>query len=334
MRSSPAQRQQRDGNRFAKHSFATLSVLLIIALLVCLVAVELFLRTFSGLGNPPLYELNPLYGYRLKANQTIEPRGGMGFHFAARLTTNNLGLRGAGEWDGKRTGKILFLGDSVTYGGQYVADRQLFSSVAGSRLPGWVVGNGGINAWGVENIVGLVKDEGFTPAEVVVICVVEGDFYRGLTRPSSLPIWTEPPRFALQNLAMHFIWRVNESRYGSSIDPVVRDPRELDKIVDRAVRRLKELDEYLAQQQVRLFLFILPIREEVVAGEEPDARVRQSLDRYGIKADYLLPKLLDQEPDKNHRRDWFHDEVHLEIPGHLAYGILLGKELARGLAHE
>jgi|GEM_PF-735519 len=320
------------GNRFARHPVATLIVLLTIALLFCLLIFELFLRTFSGLGNPPLYDLNPLFGYRLKADQVIEPKGGLGFLYAARLTTNNLGLRGADDWDAKREGKVLFLGDSVTYGGQYVADSQLFSSVAGSRLPGWQVGNGGTNAWGVENIAGLLMDDGFNPAEVIVICVLEGDFYRGLTRASSLPLWTERPRFALQDLLMHFVWRTNESRYGSSIDAVVRDSQELDKIVDRAARRLKELGEYLDQRQVRHFLFILPTRPQLVDGESPDARVGQALNRYGIKVDFLLPKLLTQETDADQRRDWFHDEVHLEVPGHLAYGNLLGEELATGLA--
>ena len=180
-------------NLFTRQPVATISVLLTIFLLICLLTLELFLKTFSGLGNPPLYELSPLYGYRLKANQVIEPRGGLGFLYGARLTTNNLGLRAADEWDSNPSGKILFLGDSVTYGGQYIADTQLFSSVAGKRLSGWQVVNGGINAWGVENIVGLMMDYGFSPAEVVETCIIEGDFYRGITRATSMPLWTERP---------------------------------------------------------------------------------------------------------------------------------------------
>jgi len=336
MKTVSSERQQGDkkDNRFARRPVATLLGLLSIALLLCLLTFELLLRTFSGLGNPPLYELNPLYGYRLQPNQVIEPRGGMGFLYAARLTTNNFGLRGAGEWDINPTGKIMFLGDSVTYGGQYVADAQLFSSIAGSRLPGWQIGNGGTNAWGVENITGLLQDSGFIPAEVVVICVLEGDFYRGLTRAASLPLWTERPRFALQDLLMHFIWRANESRYGGSIDAVVRDPRELDKIVDRAANRLKDLEEYLDQQQVHHFIFILPTRSQLVTEEPLDDRVGLALNRFGIKAVYLQQKLLTLEPDINQRRDWFHDEVHLDVPGHLAYGTLLGDELSKGLARE
>jgi hypothetical protein len=334
MSTNSHERRQRANseNCFTRHPVVTISTLLTIVLLICLMALELFLRTFSGLGNPPLYELSPLYGYRLKANQSIKPWGNMSFLYGAGMTTNNFGLRAAGEWDLNQTGKILFLGDSVTYGGQYIADAQLFSSVTGSRLHGWQVGNGGHNAWGVENIVGFMMDYGFPYAEVVVTCVIEGDFYRGITRASSLPIWTERPRFALQDFLMHFIWKANESRYGSAGDMVVQDGTHLDKIVDRAAKRLKDLDSYLKQHQARHFLFILPTKTEIVDGAPPDSRVGQALRRYEIDANYLLPELLSLEPDKEKRREWFRDEVHLEVPGHYAYGILIGDLLSHVLS--
>jgi len=325
---------QRGGNSdnwFALHPVSTISVLLSIALLSCLLIFELFLRTFSGLGNPPLYEISPLFGYRLKPSQVIEPRGAVSFLYGARLTTNNLGLRAAGEWDSNPAGKILFLGDSVTYGGQYIADSQLFSSLAGSRLQGWQVGNGANNAWGIENIVGLIKDYDFLPAEVVVTCVIEGDFYRGLTRASSMPLWTKRPVFALQDLAMHFTWRVNKSRYDIWADQLTNNKDHLYKIVDRAARQLKEVDDYLKQKQIRHFVFILPTQSQTVDGESPDNLVEQMLQKYEINAEYLLEELIQLEPDRNRRLQWYHDEAHLELAGHQAYGRLIGDTLAKAL---
>jgi hypothetical protein len=318
-------------NWFARHPSATISGVLSAALFFCLLALELFLRTFSGLGNPPLYELSPLYGYRLKANQVIEPRGGIGFLYGARITTNNLGLRAAGEWDPNPAGKILFLGDSVTYGGQYVADTQLFSSIAGSSLPGWQIGNGAVNAWGIGNMLGLIKGYGFSPAEVVVTCVIEGDFYRGTARASSMPLWTKRPRSALQDLLMHMLWRVHHSRYGDPADTVVQDETHLDKIVARAARRLKELDDYLELRQVKHSIFILPTRSQVLDDEPPDPRVKQALKHYGLETVYLLPELLIMEQDKEKRQKWFRDEVHLEPSGHHAYGVLIGHSLSKAL---
>jgi len=318
-------------NRFARHPVATISVLLLSFLLIGLISLELFLRTFSGLGNPVLYELSPLYGYRPKPDQVIEPKGGMGFFYGARVSINNLGLRAAGAWNDKPAGKILFLGDSVTYGGQYVADDQLFSSLAAERLPGWQVGNGGVNAWGVENIAGLVLDYGFSPAEVVVTCLIEGDFYRGTTRASSVPFWLERPRFALQDLLMQLIWRANESRYGSSVAGAVRDDEHLDRIVRRAVQRLLALDDHYRQQELPHFIFILPTRSQVVDGEPVDPHVRSALALHGIEVRYLLPALLAREADADGRRAWFHDEVHLGPAGHVAYGALIGEALAASL---
>ncbi len=232
-------------NRFDRYPKATICILTLLFLLLSIISLEVFLKTTSGLGNPVLYEINPLYGYRPKPNQVIEPKGGMSFLYASRVTINNLGLRAADNWNTDPSNKIIFLGDSVTYGGQYVDDSQLFSTLSGNALPAWQVGNAGVNAWGVENIVGLVRDSGFSPAEVIVTCVIEGDFYRGTTRVSSVPLWIKPPRFALQDLLMHNVWRINESRYGTSIDNVVQNEEQLDRIVDRAARRLRDLDDFL-----------------------------------------------------------------------------------------
>ncbi|MFA7382061.1 MAG: hypothetical protein WC001_01280 [Desulfurivibrionaceae bacterium] len=320
-----------DKNRFARHPMATISAVLLLALLLGFLSLELFLKTFSGLGNPVLYELSPLYGYRPKPNQIIEPKGGMGFLYGSRVTTNNLGLRAAGKWDNNSSGKILFLGDSVTYGGQYVSDEQLFSSVAGKSLPGWQIGNGGVNGWGIGNILGLVKSYGFTPAEIVVTCLIEEDFYRGKRSAWSVPFWYERPGSALQDLLMHFVWRVNELRYDGAIASVHEDDDHLDKIVNRASSRLQQLENYYKEKHIRHFIFILPTRNQVVNGEPADERVRLALEKYGITAKYLLPKLRAFEPAKSLRRNWFHDNVHLEPSGHSVYGTMLGKELAAAL---
>jgi len=330
---SPELKQKdKSNNFFVRHPVATISALLTTVFLFCLLTLELFLGTFSGLGNPPLYELSPLYGYRLKPNQVIAPRGSMGFLYGARLTTNNLGLRAAADWDSNPAGKILFLGDSVTYGGQYIDDELLFSSVAGKRLPLWQIGNGAINAWGIENMVGLVKDYGFSPAEVVLTCVIEGNFYRGTTRAASMPLWTERPRFALQDLFMHFIWKINKLRYDNRGHSETNTADHQDKIVNRAARRLKQLDDYLKHKQVKHFIFILPTRSQVVKDEPLDPRVEKVIKQYGIDVEYLLPKLLALETSPQKRSKLFHDEVHLESPGHQAYGILIGDALSNYLS--
>lgn len=329
-----SKKRQAHENRFGSHPKVTIGIVITLILTLIIVGMEIFLKTFSGLGNPVIYELSPLYGYRPKPNQVIEPKGGMGFLYAARVTINNLGLRAADDWDSISANKILFLGDSVTYGGQYVNDSQLFSSVVGQKFPSWQVGNGGVNAWGVENIVAFVRDFEFIPAGVLVTCVIEGDFYRGLTRAASMPLWIERPKFALQDLLMHYIWKVNGMRYINTVDIKLSDKEHLEKVVDRAVRRLKELDEYLKRKKVKHYIFILPTRSQAVEDELPDNKVKKALMRYEVDAEYLLPKLQVLEPSSNKRREWFHDEVHLEVLGHSIYGKLIGRELSKKLSKQ
>ena len=146
-----------------------------------------------------------------------------------------------------------------------------------------------------------------------------------------MPLWTERPISALQDLLMHFIWRVNRLRYGRLIDHMTKT-RHLDKIVKRATRRLKQLDDYLKRRHIRHFIFILPTRSQLVDDEPPDLRVEQLLHHYDIHVEYLLPLLVAMEPDIQKRRAWFRDEVHLEPAGHNVYGTVIGDILADALA--
>jgi hypothetical protein len=161
---------------FGRHRRLGLVLLVLFCIMATVGLVEMVLRARLGLGRPVLYDSSPVYGYRPLPGGTYRRFGGARLHF------NNLGLRAEGDWDDEPDGKILFLGDSVTYGGSYVDNNQLFSALATGGLPGYAAGNAGVNAWGVENIYGLVVEMGFQPAKVYVTVVPEADFYRGLVR--------------------------------------------------------------------------------------------------------------------------------------------------------
>src|SRR2546428_5785375 len=106
----------------------------------------------AGFGHPILYDNRAAYGFRPLPDQTRRRFGG------ARLHVNNLGLRGADVTPERPPGalRILFLGDSVTWGGSYVDDAQLFATIAADtvrrRHPGRFTAVGGPappgNGWG------------------------------------------------------------------------------------------------------------------------------------------------------------------------------------------
>ena len=144
-----------------------------------------------GLGGPVLYDSSPIYGYR--------PLPGKEYSrfYGETIKFNNLSLRAENDWDDKRENKILFLGDSVTYGGSYIDNKELFSCLAVKDFDDYESGNAGVNGWGVENIYGLVVESNFLPAQIYVTTLPEGDFHRGLTRLQGMPIFNNSPKKAI-----------------------------------------------------------------------------------------------------------------------------------------
>src|SRR3990167_5186623 len=122
-------------NMFKRHKIITLCFGLFIIFLVLFIILELTLKYVVGLGDPVLYRSYPLYGYRLLPDQELKR-----FHGSA-INVNNLGLRADVDWDNNIENKILFLGDSVTYGGSYISNDELFSSLAIKYVNGYVSGN-------------------------------------------------------------------------------------------------------------------------------------------------------------------------------------------------
>lgn len=310
---------------FERHPRITLALVWLAFLLVLIVAAELLLKRLTGLGSPVLFQAHPAYGYRLKPHQETWRFGG------AHFKINNLGLRAEHDWDAAREGKILFLGDSVTYGGNHVSNRDLFSEVAVARLPGYDAGNAGTPNWGVENVYGLVVEARFQPAAVYVSTFIEDDFYRGPPLGLKLP-WVryEAPLFALQELG-DFLWHKFVMRTRQSNQRTrEREPAEVR--VARAALKLKMLDGRLKALGYRHFIFISPTRAEVLGEAPRDARVQDELDRFGVEAVYLLDAPVMRAAPPGARRAWFQDDVHLTRAGHAVWGELIGERLERSLA--
>src|SRR5262245_34552587 len=96
-------------------------------LLLPAVLAELFLR-MQGLGDPILYEENASFQYAPRPNQTRVRFNG------ARITIDSKGLRGTKDWKTPSDAKILFVGDSVTWGGTAIDDRDTFANLTCVRL--------------------------------------------------------------------------------------------------------------------------------------------------------------------------------------------------------
>lgn len=311
-------------NRFERHPKLTLSAILIVLTVMLLAAAEVALRAMYGLGNPVLYRSSPLYGYRLQPNQLVHRIG------AAEVRVNNLGLRADGDWDSVRTNKVLFLGNSVTFGGTYIGTTELFSHLAVQGLGDYAGGNAGVNGWGIENIHALVVEDNFTPASVYVSVLQEMDFYRGLSRLAGKPFWTRKPVFALQELLHHFYLDRFDTMYEGH-DRFVT-PNEYAKTVERAVLRLRELDDFLKSKGYIHLIYMSTNTYELFEGRQRDSLVYAALDAHDI-AHILIaaqPELRDLSSEE--QRGLFYDWNHLSVEGHRLWAEIIRKDLERVLA--
>ena len=307
---------------FRRYPRATLLLLTGMGLAVATAVAELTLRYALGLGSPVLYALHPAYGYRPRPDQSVFRR--------AHVRINNIGLRGL-DWDRERKNKILFLGDSVTYGGSFINNRELFSELAVVGLEGWQSGNAGVNAWGVENVHGLVVGADFTPAAVYVTTLLERDFHRGLTRISGLPYWCRAPGSALEEAAQQLLPDLLQldgcAKSALGAAPQIRAAAS----VERAVRRLAEMDAHLKRRGLLHLIFISPTRAQLVEGHPKNVRLQKLLLGSGLKVTYLQDEAALARVSAQTRAGWFVDHHHLSRQGHAAWARVIRAHLEHHL---
>jgi hypothetical protein len=173
-----------------------------------LLALELSLRFVLGLGNPVIYRYDADCGYFPAPNQQAR-------RFFAENDTNSFGMRSAEVPRRKSPGtlRILFVGDSVTYGTTYVDQSRIFTSILARELPERVhrpveVLNASAGAWAPANETGYLTSRGTFDSDVVLFVLNTGD----LVQPMNWPVLTlqggypeKKPPFALCELWLRYL---------------------------------------------------------------------------------------------------------------------------------
>jgi hypothetical protein len=188
------------------------SYYLIILLVIIIFSIFLleFLLKIYGLGDPVIYKTNLSYRYAPSPNQSVTRLN------KSKVTINNKSLRATQEWDSKNLNKILFFGDSVTYGGSYIDDKEIFSELVCHNLnqvnkKKYLCGNAGVNAYGVDNIKNRILYGEIQDAEWIVVTLIEADGFRSLQDVMSIPAFLDKPRIfpAIQEIFLHLTWKIN-----------------------------------------------------------------------------------------------------------------------------
>lgn len=294
-------------------SFAFLLVSVVLTLFV----LEYGVRFFLGLGTPVLYANDIYFGYAPIPDQQVKRR------FGATVSIDSFGLRGVGDWSNPADFRILFLGDSVTYGGSYIDDSKLFSSRTCAHLnksfrAKHYCGNGGVNGWGVLNIAGYLRTAKLDDEDFLVITIISGDAERSLTRLSGQPYWAVPPPEPFPALAEIFFSAVDKLRLRYRFATGVAVGLNEEERIQSIDSFLPSLREELVNREIsddHILILHSPALPHFTSGYSSyDQHLLDSLDKLPGRF-FALKESIDADWSK-----LYFDQVHLNKEGHRVVG--------------
>ena len=304
------------------------NIILTLPILILIFATEIILSKKIGLGSPVVYEPHVLWGYAPKANNKYKRFDG------DTITINNVGLRSITDWeDGKNN--ILFLGDSITYGGSYINDDQTFTSLICASISDWNCFNGGVNGYGILNMVARSKYDGrIKNAEVIVFTFITEDFDRGL-RSSSFAhfIFRKPPK------TFPAIWEVL-NYISATINPKNWFGKNYieNRAQDEISNEIKANRDFALENLINELKRLKEINKTILLVHSPSIQELEKND--GLNNIYVLNKLKREFPNeyislsqhfaglnKEKIEYLYKDSVHYEQKGHEAVAKILTKRL-------
>jgi len=145
------------------------------ALAVCAVALEGMLRAIFGLGHPLLYAGDAASGYIPRPNQQLR-------RFGATIRINAYGMRSGAvaATPAPDRLRLLFIGDSVTFGTTYVDQAQIFTERLQADFGRWhgrtlEVLNASAGGWAPANEYGYLRSRGCFGASLVLLVLNTND---------------------------------------------------------------------------------------------------------------------------------------------------------------
>jgi lysophospholipase L1-like esterase len=142
------------------------------------------------------YRFDPRYGFAMRPSQRISTWGNP-------VEINSLGLRGPELLDPKPKDvlRVLFLGDSITYGGGKIPEKDLFvrriETLAAQHSLRVEAVNVAVSGWSPANWSAWLEAHGLLDADALVAVIPEIDLARPFARPEQHHMVEEPPPLRL-----------------------------------------------------------------------------------------------------------------------------------------
>jgi hypothetical protein len=298
----------------------------LVVLIALFLLAEGILRT-QGFGHTVLYVADPEIGYYPEPNVDLVRYGGA-------VHTNSFGMRSPNVTEKKPAGtfRILMLGDSTLYGGSYIDQEDLYASrvrkalnAPGAGAPGPVeVLAMGCNGWGPFHEHAFVERSGTFDADVVMIQLPIDDINRPLYGLMSVPFFSvqSPPTLALEEVMNHLMWRYRSAHAGL-------DEAYEAKQSQHGIKEYGALVDDLKGRGTEVMMFVLPTRSPGMGGEESprESRWRGQLERTVVEKGAKAFFAKGHFAGKGNVDAIYHDNVHLEVPGHHLYAEFIQAKL-------
>jgi hypothetical protein len=256
-KASKAGAQRRDGK-------ARRILRVAIGLVMVVAAIEIVLRFGLGLGNPILIEPDSACSYILKPDQDVR-------RFFVHTHINHYGMRSDEVILPRKAGalRIMFVGDSLTYGTTQVDQQKIFTELLHRELPGIVhqpveVLNASAGAWAPDNELSYILSRGIFQSDLVLLVLNDGD----LTQPratiadigDNLP--RKRPLTAIGELYSRYI-RPRIAHVTGTTDAGDGVAGRADKVLSENLQDLDKLEQLVTSQGARLILIYIPFRKDI-----------------------------------------------------------------------
>lgn len=297
-------------------------LLLIISTIITLLVIEVSLRIY-GLGNPIIYEKSLLWGYSPLPNQKSKRFKN------ATVSINEDGLRTSKKFT--NANKIIFYGDSVTYGGGYIDDNEIFSEITCKKLniikELYSCGNAGVNAYGIKNIIQRTKNyEKKFPNHQIIITIIEGDFYRNFSQINSQPYFTKPIRNPLKGTTELTLHVLDIIRNNQRFEEMKKNNDNYDNIeVKESINKLVDFYKISKKNNISIKVIWSPALEDFY-GNKIKYKNNQIFNflRKEIKNDFIDMGAIIEELNIDINKIYY-DGIHLSKFGHNIYGEIIAK---------
>ena len=279
---------------------------------------------FIGLGNPILYEIDPIVGYRLKPNQKVKRLKNK------FITTDSEGFRVSGEKKDSNKRKIVFIGDSVTYGGSYIDDSELFSHLyCEITEDNDYCLNGAINSWGSQNMGRLISNfriySDVKPKEFIVV-LLPGDERRNLRSFTDTPYWSNNPKqpSAINELMKFLITKKYLPALVSKPKNIKSSPKKDLNFLNDLQRKIawEELKNHLLKSRYPINVIITPPERWFTKTNENSKEIEiynNLLEDISYLANVKKTCNLYLQTKKIYKNNLYVDGVHLSTEGHKAW---------------